>query len=55
MIASMGYFYVSNRFTLSAFLGESLETDAACSGWRKFIEDAVLLEPCRHRQGSGRS
>lgn len=42
MIASMGYFYVSNRFTLSAFLGEALDTDAACSDWRKFVADAVL-------------
>jgi len=42
MIASMGYFYVSNRFTLSAFLGEPLDTEAACADWRKFMADAVL-------------
>jgi AcrR family transcriptional regulator len=42
MIASMGYFYVSNRFTLSAFLGEPLDTEQACSDWRKFMADAVL-------------
>ena len=29
MIASMAYFYLSNRFTLSSFLGENLEAPAA--------------------------
>jgi hypothetical protein len=42
MIAALGYFYVSNRFTLSAFLGEELDTAQAFSGWRRFIVDAVL-------------
>ena len=42
MIAALGYFYVSNRFTLSAFLGEELDTAQAFSGWRSFIVDAVL-------------
>ena len=42
MIASMGYFYLSNRYTLSAFLGEQLETPAALAHWEEFLIDAVL-------------
>jgi TetR/AcrR family transcriptional regulator, upper aerobic nicotinate degradation pathway regulator len=42
MIAALGYFYVSNRFTLSAFLGEELDTAEASASWRRFIVDAVL-------------
>jgi AcrR family transcriptional regulator len=42
MIASMGYFYLSNRFTLSAFLGEQLDTPAALAHWESFLIDAVL-------------
>ncbi|MCC7457012.1 MAG: TetR family transcriptional regulator [Nitrospira sp.] len=42
MIAALGYFYLSNRFTLSAFLGESLETPAALAHWESFMIDAVL-------------
>jgi AcrR family transcriptional regulator len=42
MIASMGYFYLSNRFTLSAFLGEPLESDEAISHWEAFLIESVL-------------
>ncbi|HSV53342.1 MAG TPA: TetR family transcriptional regulator [Burkholderiaceae bacterium] len=42
MIASLGYFYLSNRFTLSAFLGENLEAPAALAHWESFLTDAVL-------------
>jgi AcrR family transcriptional regulator len=42
MIAALGYFYLSNRFTLSAFLGESLDAPAALSHWEAFMIDAVL-------------
>ena len=42
MIAAMGYFYLSNRFTLSAFLGEPLETAAALAHWESFLIDAVM-------------
>ena len=42
MIASMGYFYLSNRFTLSAFLGEQLETPEALAHWEAFLIEAVL-------------
>ena len=41
MIAAMGYFYLSNRFTLSAFLGESLESAAAMAHWEAFMIDSV--------------
>jgi len=42
MIASMGYFYLSNRYTLSTFLGETLDDPAALAHWHQFIADAVL-------------
>jgi len=42
MIAAMGYFYLSNRYTLSAFLGESLETAPALAHWEAFLIDAVM-------------
>lgn len=42
MIAGMAYFYVSNRFTLSAFLGEKMATPQALARWEAFLMDAVL-------------
>ena len=42
MIASMGYFYLSNRYTLSTFLGETLDDPAALAHWQQFITDSVL-------------
>ena len=42
MIAALAYFYLSNRFTLSAFLGEELETPAALAHWETFLIDSVL-------------
>jgi AcrR family transcriptional regulator len=42
MIAAMGYFYLSNRYTLSAFLGENLEEPQALAHWHEFIAQAVL-------------
>jgi TetR/AcrR family transcriptional regulator, upper aerobic nicotinate degradation pathway regulator len=48
MIASMGYFYLSNRFTLSAFLGESLETEEAISHWEAFLIESVLRTVAPH-------
>ena len=41
MIAAMGYFYLSNRYTLSAFLGERVDTPEALAHWEAFIVDAV--------------
>ena len=47
MIAAMGYFYLSNRFTLSAFLGEQLETPAALAHWEAFLIDSVMRTVAR--------
>jgi len=41
MIASMGYFYWSNQYTLSAFLGEDLGAPPAVAHWEQFLLDAV--------------
>ncbi len=42
MIASLGYFYQSNRFTLTAFLGENLESPTIFSEWEDFVTHSVL-------------
>ena len=41
MIASMAYFYLSNRYTLSSFLGEALDAPEALAHWEAFVIDAV--------------
>ena len=57
MIAGMSYFYLSNRFTLSAFLGEKIDTPAALQSWESFVIDSVLRTvrrdspPCAQRPG----
>ncbi len=51
LIAAAGYFHQSNRFTLSAFLGEDLEAPEALDRWERFVVDVVLRgiarEPAR--------
>ena len=47
-IAAMGYFYLSNRFTLSAFLGEALDTEPALALWEQVIIDTVLSTVAQH-------
>jgi TetR/AcrR family transcriptional regulator, upper aerobic nicotinate degradation pathway regulator len=42
MIAGLNYFYLSNRFTLSAFLGEKLESQDAMQHWQQFVIETVL-------------
>ncbi|CAG9164469.1 TetR family transcriptional regulator [Cupriavidus pampae] len=42
LIASAAYFYTSNRYTLSAFLGEELDTPEAVQNWEAFVTDSVL-------------
>lgn len=42
MIAGLNYFYLSNRYTLSAFLGEKLEQQDAMAQWQRFVIEAVL-------------
>lgn len=46
MIASLSYFYLSNRYTLSSFLGENLESPAALAHWEAFVLDAVRRAVC---------
>jgi len=47
MIAGMAYFYLSNRYTLSAFFGADLDRDAALAHWEGFIIEAVLRAVAR--------
>jgi AcrR family transcriptional regulator len=42
MIAALNYFYLSNRHTLSAFLGEKLEAPEPLAHWHAFVTEAVL-------------
>ena len=42
LIAATAYFYMSNRYTLSAFLGEDLKTPEAIAAWQSFISTTVL-------------
>jgi AcrR family transcriptional regulator len=42
VIASMGYFYQSNRFTLSAFLGEDMDKADAIAHWDAVMADVVM-------------
>ncbi|KQP05207.1 TetR family transcriptional regulator [Pseudorhodoferax sp. Leaf265] len=42
MIAALGYFPQSNRFTLSEFLGQPIDDPAASARWEAFVVDAVL-------------
>lgn len=44
MSAALAYFYVSNRFTLSAFLGEDLAAPEAITHWEGFITAAVIRQ-----------
>jgi AcrR family transcriptional regulator len=42
LIAALGYFYLSNRFTLSATLGVDLASKDAKTHWEQFMLEAVL-------------
>jgi AcrR family transcriptional regulator len=42
LIASMGYFYQSNRYTLSAFLGEPVGRAEDAARWDDFMIDVVM-------------
>ena len=42
LIAATGYFYQSNRYTLSAFLGEDLSQPEAVAHWEAFVKQSVL-------------
>ena len=41
-ICALGYFYLSNRFTLSAFLGRNLMASRALANWELVIQDVVV-------------
>lgn len=41
-ILALNYFYVSNRYTLTAFLGSELMDGDNLSKWRSWVEDVVL-------------
>ena len=42
LIVAAGYFHTSNRFTLSAFLGERVDTPEAQAIWDQHVVDSVL-------------
>jgi AcrR family transcriptional regulator len=42
LITATGYFYTSNRHTLTAFLGEPLESTDAVAHWEDFVIETVL-------------
>lgn len=44
MSAALAYFYLSNRFTLSAFLGEDLGAPDSLAYWEEFITAAVVRQ-----------
>jgi AcrR family transcriptional regulator len=52
MIAAMGYFYLSNRFTLSATLGVDLASADAKTHWEEFVHEAVFRTVRRDGLGS---
>jgi hypothetical protein len=41
-MCALGYFYLSNRYTLSAFLGVELMAPAALANWPEVIEAVIL-------------
>jgi hypothetical protein len=41
-ILALNYFYVSNRYTLSAFLGIDLMDSTNLAAWRQWVVDTVL-------------
>ena len=42
LIMATAYFFMSNRYTLSVFLGENLQTSEAIAAWQSFISTTVL-------------
>ena len=41
-MCALGYFYLSNRFTMSAFLGTDLMAPTALANWQEVMEDVLL-------------
>ena len=46
-IAALGYFYLSNRYTLSAFLSSDLMAKKELANWRTCVIDTVLRKVMR--------
>jgi len=46
-VAALGYFYLSNRYTLSNFLGVELADARRLREWETFIVDAIRRLVCR--------
>ena len=42
LILATAYFYMSNRYTLSAFLGENLQAPASIAAWQSFTSSTVM-------------
>ena len=45
-LAALGYFYLSNRYTLSSFLGDDLMKPQQCEAWCAEITRVVLASVC---------
>ena len=45
-LAALGYFYLSNRFTLSSFLGIDLMRPEECEGWLAEIRRVMQAAVC---------
>lgn len=45
-LAALGYFYLSNRFTLSSFLGTDLMRPAECEAWLAEIQRVMQAAVC---------
>jgi TetR/AcrR family transcriptional regulator, upper aerobic nicotinate degradation pathway regulator len=45
-LAALGYFYLSNRFTLSSFLGTDLMRPAECEAWLDEIQRVMRAAVC---------
>lgn len=54
-IASLAYFYLSNRFTLSRFLGRDLMTQSEQRKWLRHITDTVLGQIAPHAAAARRA
>lgn len=46
-IAALGYFYLSNHYTLSAFLSSNLRAEGELEHWRRFMIDVTLRSVAR--------
>ena len=49
-LAALGYFYLSNRYTLSSFLGTDLMRPSECDAWLVEIRRVVMAAVCAPRK-----